>query len=345
MSAGYGYYGFYVVKKDGSPDPKKAKDVFDWCCREYPWFVEGKPFVLEDGSHIINWNSDDWPDGLDIKHSELGNNVPGLEWLKDVSKAVKPERIVGTEHQDFSESSYDSNSYLEVVVEDGEFTHKRIFDFNSLYMGELDTSCAYLLDTDTYTHLAAKFKYKPDGSLHYFGDLQARIADLDANDDFTDAWFDENIKYDFYDCDSDCEFELLDDDGNTLIGTDCVSCSNPKFDGDIYDIIRNQDDDDYDTDPGNWEFVGLAGSPGYVALYATPAKPASPTEWPAAPEPEADSSITCAGCGTKNDPDSKFCCSCGAPLAIAQRRQDIMDRINAARADLNARLDALYGKK
>ena len=26
MSAGYGYYGFYVVKKDGSPDPKKAKD-------------------------------------------------------------------------------------------------------------------------------------------------------------------------------------------------------------------------------------------------------------------------------------------------------------------------------
>jgi len=51
-----------------------------------------------------------------------------------------------------------------------------------------------------------------------------------------------------------------------------------------------------------------------AALEATASPRAVP---PAPPEPQANASLTCGGCGTLNDPDAQFCKQCGNRLLVS----------------------------
>ena len=120
MSAGYGYFRIEFYTSDGSADADAAKRAYDWCKENYGWFrgEEGDgsdaPFLLNKNKFVPN--EDAYPDGLDIKYGDVPDNTA---WLQKPFKAVKAARLVASIHQDYSETSYGSNSYHEGVWERG----------------------------------------------------------------------------------------------------------------------------------------------------------------------------------------------------------------------------------
>ena len=120
MSAGYGYFRIEFYTGDGSADADAAKRAYDWCKENYGWFRGEKgdgsdaPFLLNKNKFVPN--EDAYPDGLDIKYGDVPDNTA---WLQKPFKAVKAARLVASIHQDYSETSYGSNSYHEGVWERG----------------------------------------------------------------------------------------------------------------------------------------------------------------------------------------------------------------------------------
>lgn len=120
MSAGYGYFSIEFYTGDGSADADAAKRAYDWCKENYGWFRGEKgdgsdaPFLLNKNEFVPN--EDAYPDGLDIKYGDVPDNTA---WLQKPFKAVKAARLVASIHQDYSETSYGSNSYHEGVWERG----------------------------------------------------------------------------------------------------------------------------------------------------------------------------------------------------------------------------------
>lgn len=134
MSAGYGFFRIEFYTGNGSADADAAKRAYDWCMENYGWFKkddgDGTPFLLNGNSFNANEKvSVNGTGGLDIKNGDIPDNV---DWLSDAVKEAKVERLVASIREDFSESSYDSNSYTEKVWIDGEEKDKyKIHEFNS----------------------------------------------------------------------------------------------------------------------------------------------------------------------------------------------------------------------
>ena len=123
MSAGYGFFSVKFFKADGSPDPETAKKAFDWAGENLEWVKELNPFVLE-GNEWSN-NSNDWVDGVDIKHTGVPNDPE--DWVKQVGDAVGAELITAVELQDFTESDLDAIGSYAAVYKDGKIIETKRF--------------------------------------------------------------------------------------------------------------------------------------------------------------------------------------------------------------------------
>ena len=128
MSAGYGYFRIEFYKADGKPDAAAAKRAYKWCIENYSWFYEETPFLLEDNTFVAN--EDDYPEGVDIKHGDIPDNII---WLAKPFRESKASRMVASIWADFSDSSFIANSYFEGAWAKGRpFNYYSVDGFNTI---------------------------------------------------------------------------------------------------------------------------------------------------------------------------------------------------------------------
>lgn len=255
MSAGYGYYRIAVVKKDGGADADKAKAVFDFLHANYDWCREEEPFVLD--GHEISNNDKKWADGVDIKRTDIP--ASDFDWLVEAQKATGAERIVASIVQDFSESSYESNTCLWAVIEDGKRSHYDSFNFNSFVYGKCDSGGCYcgVFDDSNYEEFTAKLRNKKTGE-------EAVCGGLFINPDGDYDYVEEAVSADeyyilFVNHETGSEAVLLDKDGDRAHNVG-------EFDhfSDDFDIVK----DCFEENAEDWEFVGFTTQPDIFERYA-----------------------------------------------------------------------------
>lgn len=252
MSAGYGYFTIDVVKKDGSPDEEKAKAVFDYCMNTFDWCTEIKPFSLE--GHEIVTNYDDWPDGVEIKHTDVPTE--DFEWLCEAQEETGADRIVAEIVTDFSESSYEENTNKKALIEDGEVKEETYCNYNSLVMGEVDSGSRYPALGDNCNTYKAKFKNKKTGQ-----EVLGGVVFIYPNEDYDDV---------FEACNNEeYHYVFSNNDKAKLLDVDDEPTNMENFDhfSDDYDIMK---DFDFPNDsPEDWEFVGFATQPSLFDRFAS----------------------------------------------------------------------------
>jgi hypothetical protein len=194
MSNGYGYFRIEFFTENSSPDEDAAKRAFDWCKEHYPWSngsdgEDNAPFVLR--GHAFVANGEAWPDGLDIKHLSIvrdgeWHQIPdGISWLAKPFRMIRGARLVASIHQDFSESSYDSNTYIEGVWERGKRYREYIVNFNSCIRPAFDVDGKVPCHIDdcmdgTYRTLRGLFRNSKTGEEILAG---AVIHECDVDED------------------------------------------------------------------------------------------------------------------------------------------------------------------
>ena len=190
MSAGYGYYRIDFYKKDGSPDTLKAKEAFDWCSKQYEWFTENEPFVLDENK--IVWNENDYADGLPIKSTF--HDVPNCDgedrepiesWIREMGSAVKAEIIAGDFLCDYSESDDDANYDLSIIYKDGEIIFSELVSFNGSLHAACNWGVYYALNPDTDCYYQGVFRNKKTGKELLSGYV-ALVSDSDDEENSED---------------------------------------------------------------------------------------------------------------------------------------------------------------
>ncbi|MBR6200043.1 MAG: hypothetical protein IKQ61_07275 [Spirochaetales bacterium] len=164
MSAGYGYYKMEFYKNDGTPDEKKAKEAFDFCMKQYEWFREGEPFVLEDNSIIGNY--DKWSDGL-VLDMGIPHDINTIkEWLMAIYNAGIT-CFAGQFIEDKSEDSWEDNWVITCSAPNKPPLYPSKAQYNKNVFGRvLDNGDQYYyaLDPESYSVYHLRFRNKQTGA-------------------------------------------------------------------------------------------------------------------------------------------------------------------------------------
>lgn len=140
MSAGYGYIRIQFTKADGSADAEIAKKAYEYCVKHFDFFntTDGRFQEEADAEEAADWedNWEQYGDAFKLNEEEIrsaylgdGLDIEGAcpesveeDWIQEVYEEFKPYQMKVQFHEDFSESSFDSNTVVryQVKEEDGE---------------------------------------------------------------------------------------------------------------------------------------------------------------------------------------------------------------------------------
>ncbi len=252
MSAGIGYFRIEFYKGDGSADVDAAKRAYDWCMENYDWFKDGDgsnaPFSLVENSFA---GRDEYCGGLDIKNGDIPADI---DWLADAAKEAKVERLVASIHEDYSETSYDSNSYTEKVWIDGEEKNEyKVYEFNSstnppYEMDSYSTLCH--LDENSFRYLSGMFKNVKTGEIVLAGQLLSSNYFNEEYGEYTDEGPDpDSTRLCFSESDESVFVNL--EDLNSINKQECVKA----FISEVKAFMSN----DFEISESDWTFEGFRG--------------------------------------------------------------------------------------
>ena len=109
MSAGYGYIRIQFTKADGSADAEIAKKAYEYCVKHFDFF--------------------NTTDGRFQEEADAEGACPESveeDWIQEVYEEFKPYQMKVQFHEDFSESSFDSNTVVRYQVKEEDEERKLV---------------------------------------------------------------------------------------------------------------------------------------------------------------------------------------------------------------------------
>lgn len=259
MSNVYGYPRIKFYTNDGTADADAAKRAYDWCKANYDWFKgeeeDGSkaPFLLEGNEFVVNEAVGLDGNALDLEYGSVPSDV---NWLGEPCRQTKAARLIASLYEDGSESSYDSNSYVEKVWIDGKVKDSySLSPFNTSMHPCYQQDSSLLVhydDEDSYREIQGVFKNTKTGEKVLAGNL---VSELDYNSD-------------------------IDEDGEF-----CGDVNDLEQSLNLYEYVSPKDKDacvkafvaelkmefgeDAQISESDWTFVGLGSERSFFDIYGT----------------------------------------------------------------------------
>lgn len=259
MSNVYGYPRIKFYTNDGTADADAAKRAYDWCKANYDWFKgeeeDGSkaPFLLEGNEFVVNEAVGLDGNALDLEYGSVPSDV---DWLGEPCRQTKAARLIASLYEDGSESSYDSNSYVEKVWIDGKVKDSySLSPFNTSMHPCYQQDSSLLVhydDEDSYREIQGVFKNTKTGEKVLAGNL---VSPLD------------------YDLNIDEDGEFCGDVNDLEQSLNLYEFVSPKDKDECVKALVAELKDEFDEDTqiseSDWTFVGLGSKRSFFDIYGT----------------------------------------------------------------------------
>ena len=262
MSNVYGYPRIKFYTNDGTADADAAKRAYDWCKANYDWFKGDEedgskaPFLLEGNEFVPNAAVGLDGNALDLKDGSIPSDV---DWLGEPCRQTKAARLIASLYEDGSESSYDSNSYVEKVWIDGkEKDRYSLRSFNTSMHPCYQQDSSLLMhydDEESYRELQGVFKNTKTGEKVLAGKLVSKL-DYDLNID-EDGEFCGDV--------DDLEQSLVFYEADEFVSPKDKDACVKAFVADLKEDLG----EDAQISESDWTFVGLGSERSFFDIYGT----------------------------------------------------------------------------
>lgn len=255
-------------KGSGKSDPAAAKKAFEWCKKNFIWFSEETPFVLE--SNRISWNSE-------VRSGKINYNQIPLreckensvrEWIWEMGKKTGSS-VIAAEFISVNKECSWEQYYTSILYKKRRAEIFLQYNFDSISMGSFvfygDKNNSKALKTqvfnlETHSFYRGKFRHKTNGEEILAGGIFVEKSSDKSKTKW--KWYFEigdDGTY-LYDKNNECQHE--DRMEINLFNYDHFDKKLRLFEGMFEEMGYYNADDPGDTELSHWEFLGFATEKG-----------------------------------------------------------------------------------